>query len=98
MQGAFAERCALRFFCDAASNEPDRLSRHVRRGRGFCGLDNVADDIRTFRCDRIVRAWRLKAYAILRFNLNDYLFFGEFDFADRPPRCSYVLVLFSGRR
>lgn len=52
----------------------------------FCGLDNVTDDIRTFRCDRIVRAWRpSKAYAIpADFNLNDYLFF-EFDFADRPP-------------
>ena len=52
----------------------------------FCGLDNVTDGIRTFRCDRIVRAWRpSKAYAIpADFNLNDYLFF-EFDFADRPP-------------
>ena len=52
----------------------------------FCGLDNATDDIRTFRCDRIVRAWRpSKAYAIpADFNLNDYLFF-EFDFADRPP-------------
>ena len=52
----------------------------------FCGLDNATDDIRTFRCDRIVRAWRpSKAYSIpADFNLNDYLFF-EFDFADRPP-------------
>ena len=40
----------------------------------FCGLDNATDDIRTFRCDRIVRAWRpSKAYAIpADFNLNDY--------------------------
>ena len=62
--------------------------RHVRaRGRGvLLRPDNATDDIRTFRCDRIVRAWRpSKAYAIpADFNLNDYLFF-EFDFADRPP-------------
>ena len=52
----------------------------------FCGLHNVTDAIRTFRCDRIVRAWRpSKAYVIpADFNLSDYLFF-EFDFADRPP-------------
>ena len=58
----------------------------------FCGLDNATDEIRTFRCDRIVRAWRpSKAYSIpADFNLNDRLFF-EFDFAD----CKPVMATFS---
>lgn len=52
----------------------------------FCGLDNATDDIRTFRCDRIVRAWRpSKAYVIpADFNLSDYLFF-EFDLPTARP-------------
>ena len=89
---AFAERCALRFLYQNGRGEQKERTVCVygmfeREGVAyFCGLDNVTDDIRTFRCDRIVRAWRpSKAYAIpADFNLNDYLFF-EFDFADRPP-------------
>lgn len=89
---AFAERCALRFLYQNGRGEQKERTVCVygmfeREGVAyFCGLDNATDDIRTFRCDRIVRAWRpSKAYAIpADFNLNDYLFF-EFDFADRPP-------------
>lgn len=89
---AFAERCALRFLYQNGRGEQKERTVCVygmfERGgvAYFCGLDNATDDIRTFRCDRIVRAWRpSKAYAIpADFNLNDYLFF-EFDFADRPP-------------
>ena len=89
---AFAERCALRFLYQNGRGEQKERTVCVygmfeREGVAyFCGLDNVTDDIRTFRCNRIVRAWRpSKAYAIpADFNLNDYLFF-EFDFADRPP-------------
>ena len=89
---AFAERCALRFLYQNGRGEQKERTVCVygmfeREGVAyFCGLDNVTDGIRTFRCDRIVRAWRpSKAYAIpADFNLNDYLFF-EFDFADRPP-------------
>ena len=89
---AFAERCALRFLYQNGRGEQKERTVCVygmfeREGVAyFCGLDNVTDDIRTFRCDRIVRAWRpSKAYVIpANFNLNDYLFF-EFDFADRPP-------------
>ena len=86
---AFAERCALRFLYQNGRGEQKERTACVygmfeREGVAyFCGLDNATDDIRTFRCDRIVRAWRpSKAYAIpADFNLNDYLFF-EFDFAD----------------
>ena len=89
---AFAERCALRFLYQNGRGEQRERTVCVygmfeREGTAyFCGLDNATDDIRTFRCDRIVRAWRpSKAYAIpADFNLNDYLFF-EFDLADRPP-------------
>ena len=89
---AFAERCALRFLYQNGRGEQRERTVCVygmfeREGTAyFCGLDNATDSIRTFRCDRIIRAWRpSKAYAIpADFNLNDYLFF-EFDFADRPP-------------
>ena len=89
---AFAERCALRFLYQNGRGEQRQRTVRIygmfeREGISyFCGLDNATDDIRTFRCDRIVRAWRpSKAYTIpADFNLNDYLFF-EFDFADRPP-------------
>ena len=89
---AFAERCALRFLYQNGRGEQRERTVCVygmfeREGTAyFCGLDNATDNIRTFRCDRIIRAWRpSKAYAIpADFNLNDYLFF-EFDFADRPP-------------
>lgn len=89
---AFAERCALRFLYQNGRGEHRERTVCVygmfeREGTAyFCGLDNATDNIRTFRCDRIIRAWRpSKAYAIpADFNLNDYLFF-EFDFADRPP-------------
>ena len=83
-------RCDFYIRTDAASRKSvPSASTACSSARGvayFCGLDNVTDDIRTFRCDRIVRAWRpSKAYVIpADFNLNDYLFF-EFDFADRPP-------------
>ncbi|MFR7750044.1 MAG: helix-turn-helix transcriptional regulator [Collinsella sp.] len=89
---AFAERCALRFLYQNGRGEQRERTVCVygmfeREGTAyFCGLDNATGNIRTFRCDRIIRAWRpSKAYAIpADFNLNDYLFF-EFDFADRPP-------------
>lgn len=89
---AFAERCALRFLYQNGRGEQKERTVCVygmfeHDGTAyFCGLDNATDNIRTFRCDRIVRAWRpSRAYTIpADFNLNDYLFF-EFDFADRPP-------------
>lgn len=61
---AFAERCALRFLYQNGRGEQKERTVCVygmfeREGVAyFCGLDNVTDDIRTFRCDRIVRAWR----------------------------------------
>ena len=89
---AFAERCALRFLYQNSRGEQKERTVCVygmfeREGTAyFCGLDNATDEIRTFRCDRIVRAWRpSKAYSIpADFNLNDRLFF-SFDFADRDP-------------
>lgn len=89
---AFAERCALRFLYQNGRGEQKERTVCVygmfeHDGTAyFCGLDNATDSIRTFRCDRIVRAWRpSRAYTIpADFNLNDHLFF-EFDFADRPP-------------
>ncbi len=52
----------------------------------FCGLDDASGTVRTFRCDRIVRAWKPSDFYTIPsdFNLNDQLFF-EFDFADRDP-------------
>ena len=95
---AFAERCALRFLYQNGHGEQKERTVCVygmfeHEGVAyFCGLDNATDEIRTFRCDRIVRAWRpSKAYSIpADFNLNDRLFF-EFDFADRTP----VMATFS---
>ena len=89
---AFAERCALRFlYQNSRGVQKERTvcvyGMFEREGTAyFCGLDNATDEIRTFRCDRIVRAWRpSKAYSIpADFNLNDRLFF-SFDFADRDP-------------
>ena len=95
---AFAERCALRFLYQNGRGEQKERTVCVygmfeHEGVAyFCGLDNATDEIRTFRCDRIVRAWRpSKAYSIpADFNLNDRLFF-EFDFAD----CKPVMATFS---
>ena len=95
---AFAERCALRFLYQNGHGEQKERTVCVygmfeHEGVAyFCGLDNATDEIRTFRCDRIVRAWRpSKAYSIpADFNLNDRLFF-EFDFAD----CKPVMATFS---
>lgn len=70
---AFAERCALRFLYQNGRGEQRERTVCVygmfeREGTAyFCGLDNATDNIRTFRCDRIIRAWRpSKAYTILR--------------------------------
>ena len=58
---AFAERCALRFLYQNGRGEQKERTVCVygmfeREGVAyFCGLDNATDDIRTFRCDRIVR-------------------------------------------
>lgn len=89
---AFAERCALRFLYRNGRGEQRMRTVCVygifeHEGIAyFCGLDNTTNAVRTFRCDRIVRAWRPSgSYAIPDdFNLSDYLFF-EFDFADREP-------------
>mgnify|MGYP000562137741 CR=1 FL=1 len=89
---AFADRCALRFLYQNGRGEQRQRTVCVygmfeREGTAyFCGLDDATGKIRTFRCDRIVRAWRpSRAYAIpADFNLNDYLFF-EFDFSDCQP-------------
>lgn len=89
---AFAERCALRFLYQNGRGEQRQRTVCVygmfeREGASyFCGLDDVSGTVRTFRCDRIVRAWKPSGpYTIPSdFNLNDQLFF-EFDFADCDP-------------
>ena len=89
---AFAERCALRFLYQNGHGEQRQRTVCVygmfeRAGISyFCGLDDASGTIRTFRCDRIVRAWKPSGpYTIPGdFNLNDQLFF-EFDFADCDP-------------
>lgn len=89
---AFAERCALRFLYQNGRGEQRQRTVCVygmfeREGISyFCGLDDASGTVRTFRCDRIVRAWKPSGFYTIPsdFNLNDQLFF-EFDFADREP-------------
>jgi len=89
---AFAERCALRFLYQNGRGEQRQRTVCVygmfeREGVSyFCGLDDASGTVRTFRCDRIVRAWKPSGFYTIPsdFNLNDQLFF-EFDFADRDP-------------
>lgn len=89
---AFAERCALRFLYQNGRGEQRQRTVCVygmfeREGISyFCGLDDASGTVRTFRCDRIVRAWKPSGFYTIPsdFNLNDQLFF-EFDLADRDP-------------
>ena len=61
---AFAERCALRFLYQNGRGEQRQRTVCVygmfeREGVSyFCGLDDASGTVRTFRCDRIVRAWK----------------------------------------
>lgn len=89
---AFAERCALRFLYQNGRGEQRQRTVRIygmfeREGISyFCGLDDASGTVRTFRCDRIVRAWKPSGFYTIPsdFNLNDQLFF-EFDFSDCDP-------------
>ncbi|MFR2032279.1 MAG: helix-turn-helix transcriptional regulator, partial [Collinsella sp.] len=87
---AFAERCALRFLYQNGRGEQKERTVCVygmfeREGVAyFCGLDNVTDDIRTFRCDRIVRAHLRRPTPSLRTSISTTICSNSISPTDRP--------------
>lgn len=89
---AFATRRPLKFTYTNAQGERRERTANIygvfeRGGQSyFCGLDDATGTIRTFRCDRIVRAKRGSGtYEVpADFRLRDRVFL-PFDFSDEEP-------------
>lgn len=90
---AFAARKALTFMYVNAKGEEKKRTVEIygmfsQRGASyFCGLDSVSQRVRTFRTDRIAKAWNpTKPYAIPDdFNVEEHMFL-PFDFSEHEPR------------
>ena len=90
---AFAARKALTFmYVNARGEEKKRgvdiYGLFTQRGTSyFCGLDSSSGEVRTFRTDRIAKAWNpTKSYTIPDdFNVDEHIFL-PFDFSEHDPQ------------
>lgn len=100
---AFARRAALTMLYQNAQGDSSKRTVAIyglfTQGEHtyITGYDDVAGGIRTFRVDRIVRAWRpTKPYTIpADFDIDDYLFF-PFDLSDEA--CTHATFAFPAER